>query len=80
VPELDGATNRPVRSDAILPVIGSQAAKMALDRMLVSNGGNGGGSESGCSGGDFVGVLVGCWLVVMSFGFVDRWFLRDWSR
>lgn len=68
--------NRPVGSEAILPVIGSQVAKMWCERMVefgMSMEVVSWSSESGWTNENAVASVV----VV---NLVERWFLRDWSR
>lgn len=70
--------NFPVGSEAILPVIGSQEAKMWWDRMVGSGmsmvvGVSGFSMESGCTRSRAI-------LSEVVVNFVERWFFRVWSR
>ena len=70
--------NLPVGSDATLPVMGSQDAKMWWDRIVGS-----GVSLSDVSVGEF--RLSGCTKVssnadAVVVNLVERWFFRVWSR
>ena len=72
LPLLDGMMKRPVGSDSILPVMGSQDAKMWWDWL-----------ESLVSGVDSVFVMLSSWIVVcavLGFVLVERWLQQVWSR
>ena len=78
LPLLEGTMNFPVGSDAILPVMGSEDAKMWCDRMVGSGMSEGSGASglsmvSGCSS-------VSAMAVAVVVNLVDRWFLRVWSK